>query len=155
MASLSLYLPVSAPLSLLSGGTYVSPLWFLRFVTSGFGSLPCSECSHVLVVCWLRCDFPTRVQVRNQPPESGKFLTVPSLTSSAHGLASSVPAVSGSVLVLPGWACSRERQSPSLTSVLSKLPLGIFIVIYTFLRSGLRTRIFFKTTMKRESWKNS
>lgn len=39
-----------------------------------FGSLPCSDCSRVSVVCWLCCDFLTLVPVRNQPSESRKFL---------------------------------------------------------------------------------
>jgi len=56
------------------GRVYVSPPWFLRFVTSFFGSLPCSECSRVSMVCWLCCDFLTPVPVSSQPSESGKFL---------------------------------------------------------------------------------
>lgn len=152
MVSLSLHLPCLCFSIPSFRGAYVLPLRFLRYVTSGFGSLPCSECSCVLVAAlW----FP--YSCAGEKPAIWKWKVpdfVPSLTY-ARGLASSAPAVSGSVLVLPGWAHSRERQFPSLASVHSKSPLHIFIVIYTFLRSGLWTRIFFKTTMKRESWKNS
>lgn len=40
-----------------------------------FGSLPCSDCSPVPVVYWLRCDFLTPVPVGNHPSDSGKFLS--------------------------------------------------------------------------------
>lgn len=137
MASLSLHLPCLCSCIPAFREVYVTLLWLPSFVTSCFGSLPCSGCSSVLVVFLAVLWFPASVP---SPPSSfcGSLLTAPGTCS---------------VLVLSGWASSGKGIPQP--RVHSKSPLGVFIVIYTFLRSGLWIRISFQTKTKRKSWKNS